>query len=100
MKNPQSPVEVTLPDGSTSKLSAGTQITKVRTFAGRGTNKPVRDAPRLCSQYGGAPSDWGKTRGDGQVDYEGAARHCELHWYASPRQGRVEIQVKRRFDEG
>ena len=95
----QSSRRVVLPDGSISQVSPGTKITKVVTFAGRGTNKTLRAANRLSKQHGGNPADWGKVRGDGFVDFQGAPRHCELHWYDSPQIGRVEMKVKRWFDE-
>ena len=97
--NIKSSSKVKLPDGTVSQLSAGTRITKIVVFAGRGTNKVFRDAPRLSKKYGNSPSDWAKTRGDGYVDFKGAPRHCELHWCDAPQVGRVEMKVKRWFDE-
>jgi len=91
--------KVTLPDGSTSQVSTGTKITKVVHFAGRGTKKELRIAESLSKQYKNSPKDWSKTRGDGYVDFEGAPKHCELHWYESPKSGRVQMKGKRWNDE-
>ena len=95
----QSSPNVTLPDGSISQVSSGTKITKIVPFAGHGTQKELRAANRLSQKYGERSDQWSKVRGDGYVDYEGNSRHCELHWYEAPQTGRVEMKVKRWFDE-
>lgn len=88
---------VILPDGSVSRVAEGSKITKIVTFAGKGTDKPLRAAHRLSQWHGGHASDWGKVRGDGYVEVDGIPRHCELHWYEAPQIGRVEMKVKRWF---
>lgn len=95
-----SPQTVTLPDGSISQISPGTKIIKIVRFAGRGTEKELRAAGRLSRKYGNLPKDWSKVRGDGYVDFEGAPKHCELHWYEASQTGRVQMKVKRWFNEG
>lgn len=89
---------VTLPDGTVSRISEGTKITKIKTFAGKGTKTPYRDAGRLSSQYGGEVSEWKKVRGDGYADFEGHPRRCELHWSECPEVGIVKMKVKRWFE--
>lgn len=93
-----SPQKVVLPDGTVSRISEGTEITKIKTFAGKGTKTPYRDAGRLSKQYGGDASEWEKVRGDGYVDFEGRPRHCELHWSECKGQDRLEMKVKRWFE--
>lgn len=91
---------VRLPDGTISKLQEGTKITKVYTFAGKGTNKVIRVAKNLEKMYNIPISEWKKVRGDGYVVIKGKSRHCELHWYETKATGRVDMKVKRYFDEG
>lgn len=90
--------EVVLPDGTISHISEGTKITKVKTFAGKGTQTVYRDSDRLSRLYGGHPGDWKKVRGDGYADFEGRPRHCELHWSECPGVGIVKMKVKRWFE--
>ncbi len=93
--------KVRLPDGTISKLVEGTKITKVYTFAGKGTNKEIRVAKNLEMRYNVAAGEWKKVRGDGYViDEKGRDRHAELHWYETIDTGRVDMKVKRYFDEG
>lgn len=93
-----SPQTVTLPDGTMSRLSEGTKIRKIKTFAGKGTKTPYRDAERLTKRYGGEASEWKKVRGDGYADFNGKPRHCELHWSECSKVGRMEMKVKRWFE--
>ena len=67
----QSSQKVTLPNGSISKVTDGTKITKIVTFAGRGTNKELRASSRLSRKYGQPSESWKKVRGDGYVDFAG-----------------------------
>lgn len=93
--------KVRLPSGAVSKLAEGTNITKVYTFAGKGTNKEIHIAKSLEKGYNVPAVEWKKSRGDGYViDEQGIVRHAELHWYESKEAGRVEMKVKRYFDEG
>ncbi len=87
--------KVRLPDGTATQLTAGTTITKIRVFAGKGTNKPIRDVKRLRKTYGSPESEWKKVRGDGYIDINGESKHIELHWYESKKTGRVEMKMKR-----
>ena len=90
--------KVLLPGGGKSKLAEGTKITKVVTFAGKGTKKPVRIAEHLSQKYGGKPDEWKKVRGEGVVQTPSGKRRAELHWFENPSTGRVEMKVKRWFD--
>lgn len=92
---------VKLPSGNHAKLTTGTTITKVKVFAGKGTDEPIRKATELSDlykQYNVKPSEWQKVRGDAYVMVDGKMKHAELHWYES--EGlRVEMKVKRFFDD-
>lgn len=92
--------DVLLPDGSKGKLKEGTKITKVVTFAGKGTNKPVKVAHHLSEEYKVPESEWKKVRGDGYVEYpDGSTKHAELHWFESKETGRVKMKIKKVFEE-
>jgi len=90
---------VKLPSGKLSKITEGTKITKVVVFAGKGTKRPVEVAKYLSRQYGVPESEWRKVRGDGYVDDGDESRHAELHWFEADGVGRVQMKVKRWFDE-
>lgn len=92
--------KVNLPQGGYGKVAEGTRITKVVTFAGKGTNKKVKVAEFLSKQYGVPASEWKKVRGDGYVEtQDGIVRHAELHWFESDETGRVKMKVKRYFND-
>jgi hypothetical protein len=92
---------VRLPNGTYSKLVEGTEITKVFTFAGKGTNRKIDVAEFLEKQYNVPAGEWKKTRGDGFViDEKGNNRHAELHWFESDKTDRIKMKAKRYFDEG
>ena len=85
---------VLLPDGRYAKLAEGTKITKVKAFAGKGTDEPIRVAKKLEKRYGAKASEWQKVRGDGYIRDEGENLHVELHWYEA-NEYRVLMKVKR-----
>ena len=91
--------DVKLLNGKYTNLTEGTKITKIYTFAGKGTNKEIRVAKFLSEQYGVPMSEWKKVRGDGYVDVNGKSRHCELHWFEATDTGKIKMKVKRFFDE-
>lgn len=90
--------DVLLPDGSKGTIAEGSKITKVVTFAGKGTGKTVTVANLLEKQYGVKAEEWQKVRGDGYVSCpDGVIRHAELHWFESEQAGRIKMKVKRWF---
>lgn len=90
---------VKLPDGSYTKLTQGTKITKIVVFAGGNSNKKVKVANHLAKQYKNKPNDWKKVRGEGFVDFKGKPAKCELHWFESKQTGRIKMKVKRWFED-
>ena len=94
----QSSPSVRLPDGRETRLTPGTEITKIHTFAGEGTKKPIRDVKRLENTYHVPANEWRKTRGEGSVETENGPKRAEIHWYESNASGRVELKVKRWFE--
>lgn len=91
---------VCLPNGNTGKIKDGSTITKVVTFAGKGTNTELRVAKHLEEQYGVPKSEWKHSRGDGYVVCDDKkVRHAELHWFESDKTGRIKMKVKRYFDD-
>jgi len=85
---------VQLPNGNHAKLVEGTKITKVKAFAGKGTNTPIRDAVFLENDYGIPAEEWQKVRGNAYVIVDGQKRLAEVHWYEAKGQ-RVKMKVKR-----
>jgi RHS repeat-associated protein len=61
-------------------------------IAGAGTTTPLRDAPRLAAQYGGAPGDWAKVRSESSsahgVQLPGGG-NFETHAYQNMATGQV-----------
>lgn len=89
---------IKLPNGNHAKLAPGTKISKVKVFAGNGTNTPIRIANDLENEYKISAAEWKKVRGDGYIIENGKKQHVELHWYEAGDE-RVEMKVKRYFDE-
>lgn len=90
---------VRLPNGNHTRLAEGTKITKVRVFAGKGTNTPIRNSFYFESTYKIKANEWQKVRGEGTVVFEGKNRTAELHWYEADGE-KVDMKVKRWLDEG
>lgn len=90
---------VRLPDGNHAKFAEGTEITKIKVFAGNGTDMPIRNAIFLENDYGKPADIWQKVRGEGAVIFEGKKRIAEIHWYEADNE-KYEIKVKRWLDEG
>lgn len=89
---------VKLPDGNHSKFAEGTEITKVKVFAGKGTKIPIREAIALENNYGISADEWQKVRGEGVVVYKRKNRLAEVHWYEANGQ-KEKMKVKRWLDE-
>ena len=89
---------VRLPNGNHTRLAEGTKITKVKVFAGKGTDTPIRNRFHLESMYGIKADEWQKVRGEGVVICDGKNKKAELHWYEADGE-RVQMKVKRYYDE-
>ena len=89
---------VKLPDGNHAKFAEGTEIIKIKVFAGKGTDKPIRNAIFLENDYGISADKWQKVRGEGVILFEGQKRIAEVHWYEADDE-RYDIKVKRWLDE-
>ena len=76
-----------------TKLSEGQEI-KGTTFAGKGTNRPIRDRFLLERNYGIPADEWEKVSGKGKVLINGQERLAELHWYQAG-DYIAEIKIKR-----
>ena len=79
------------------KLAEGQKIEGIA-FAGKGTNKEIRDRFRLESTYKHPADEWQKVRGKGFIEEKGKKRKAELHWYEAEGE-MVEMKVKRFYDE-
>ena len=81
-------------------LVEGSRLQNVEVFAGKGSNKPYRNAYKYAEKFGGEPSDWQHVKGNGYVDYYGEERQAELHWSQCEGYGKHDFFVKRWLDEG
>ena len=89
---------VKLPDGRYARLAGGTKITKIKVFAGKGTDVPIREANMLEKAYHYKAKEWEKARGEGIIRDEGENKKAELHWYQAGKGKKKEIvkmKVKR-----
>jgi len=66
-----------------AEASAG----KGRAIAGADTNKTLRDAGRLASEYGGDPADWRKMATSNAVNK--GMENFEIHYYQNVKTGQV-----------
>lgn len=89
---------VRLPNGNHAKFAEGTAITKIKVFAGKGTDIPIREAIYLENDFGIPAEDWQKIRGEGTIVFEGKNRLAEIHWYEANDE-KVKLKVKRWLDE-
>ncbi len=89
---------VRLPDGNHAKFAEGTEITKIKVFAGNGTDMPIRNAIFLENDYNIPANKWQKIRGEAIILESGKKRRVEIHWYEAENQ-KVKIKVKRYLDE-
>lgn len=90
---------VRLPNGNHAKFAEGTTITKIKVFAGKGTDVPIRKAIYLEDDFGIPAGDWQKIRGEGIIVFKGKNRPAEIHWYEADGE-KVKLKVKRWLDEG
>lgn len=78
----------------------GTTVSKIYTFAGKGSKKPLRVEENLVQQYGGKKGQWQHTTGDVSITFHGESKIAEVHWFQEPSIGIVGAKVKRwREDE-
>ena len=91
--------DVILPDGRVVKITEGSRITKIVSFAGKGSSKVLRVAEYLARQYDTDAEGWSHKRGDGYVDVDGQSIHAELHWFEHTDVGRIKMKVKRFFND-
>ena len=89
---------VRLPDGNHAKFAEGTEITKIKVFAGQGTNNPIREAIYLQETYHQPAESWQKVRGEAIILEKNIKRRVEVHWYEANGQ-KVKIKVKEYLDE-
>lgn len=79
------------------QLAEGQTITG-KTFAGKGTDKEIRERFRLESDYKIPANEWEKVSGKGYVIKDGKKVKAELHWYEAGGE-MYEMKVKRYLDE-
>lgn len=83
------------PFGDHCKLDTKKDIEKAEVFAGKGTNKEIRNRRFLESNFHIPADEWQKCSGFGYVIINGKSTRVELHWYQA--QGvRVDLKIKPR----
>lgn len=75
-------------------IKPGTTVTKIYTFAGKGSKKPLRVENHLIQRYGGKKGEWQHTTGDAIVTVNGLSKNAEVHWFQEPSVGIVNAKVK------
>lgn len=79
----------------TCTVKAGTTITNVTDFAGKGFDRQVDVEAYLIDQVGGKTGEWTKAKGNGRVVLpNGKEREAELHWFEHPEEGQARMKVK------
>lgn len=91
-------MSVKLPDGGYGKLANDGKVTKIVTFAGGNSGKPVKVADYLSQQYGGNPNEWKHLRGNAVVENNNKMRPAEVHWFENGKTV-IKMKVKRWRDE-
>lgn len=92
--NVTSDIRVKLNTGACA-IKAGTTITDVTDFAGKGCKRSIDVEPYLIEQVGGNPGEWVKAKGNAPVILpSGKERDAELHWFEHPEKGQVRMKVK------
>ena len=74
-------------------IPKNTQFEKVKTIAGNGSQKAIRDVNRLVSLYGGNEKDWKKQ--SGKIKSEKYI--FDIHWYEYD-SNQYEVKLKYRSD--
>lgn len=88
--------EIRVMPGQYGRAQPGTSVTKIHTFAGRGSQKPLRVEDRLVERYGGQKGQWQHTTGDVVIKQSsGKTDTAEVHWFQEPSVGIVGAFVKR-----
>ena len=82
-------------EGKPVTIKAGTSITKIVDFAGKG-KKPVKVEAHLVKQHPGSAGTWTHTRGEAAITRkDGTKQRAEIHWFESPKVGQIGMKVKR-----
>lgn len=62
------------------RFKAGTKLTEVHVFAGKGCSKEFRDAQKYANRYGGKASDYQHCSGIGYITDGTKTLKREIHW--------------------
>ena len=87
------PVEIA--PGITQTAIEGSKVTKVYTFAGKGTKSPLRVESWLIKQFGGKTGEWQHTTGDVEFKIKSNNKTAKVHWFQEPTVGIVKAKIKR-----
>lgn len=85
---------VKLPDGTFSKITEGTKISDIETFAGKGSKTDLRVKNFLVQNYGGSAENWQHSKGRGYIDTADGPKKAVIHWFYEENVGAKEIFVK------
>ena len=67
--------------GNHFQLDTSHDIENVKVFAGKGTNRAIRNSIFLENDYHIPAKEWQKCSGTGYVVVDGKSIRAELHWY-------------------
>ncbi|MCP3921086.1 MAG: RHS repeat-associated core domain-containing protein [Desulfobacterales bacterium] len=82
-------------------VKGGYYLSENQTIAGKvfagGRNKKIREASRLCVDYGGKKNQWRKMWGNANISDEAGSfvGRAEVHWYEAHGRGKYEHKIKR-----
>ncbi len=82
-------------DGFERMALPGSEVTKIHSFAGKGTKTPVRVEPQLIERFGGKEGQGQHTTGDVKILKNDSVETAEVHWFQEPSVGIVSARVKR-----
>lgn len=85
---------VKLPDGTFSKITEGTKISGIETFAGKGSKTDLRVKNFLVQNYGGSAENWQHSKGRSYIDTADGPKKAVIHWFYEENVGVKEIFVK------
>ena len=87
--------EIHISPGKYGRAASGSTVTKIHSFAGAGTGKPLRVEEHLIQKYGGHKGQWQHTTGDVVIHTDKGDKTGEVHWFQEPSVGIVDARVKR-----
>lgn len=86
---------VQIKEGEERPVKPGTIVTKIKSFAGKGTKTKLKVEKGLIAEFGGEEGQWQHTTGDVEIEYDNGTCIAEVHWFQEPSVGMVKARLKR-----